>query len=128
MALINSRRSSGTATRPTFGSIVVKGKFAASAAAVAVRALNSDDLPTLGSPTMPQLNPIRSPHSGELYARGHLVPGPGLGRVQRQRDLAHEGRPITPGQMRKVIGNGIQQRLKPCRIRLGEILEDMADD
>jgi hypothetical protein len=32
--------------------------LAASAAAVAVKALKSVDLPTLGMPTMPQLNPI----------------------------------------------------------------------
>jgi hypothetical protein len=40
------------------GSIVQNGKFAASALAVAVRALKSVDLPTLGSPIMPQLKPI----------------------------------------------------------------------
>ena len=53
-----SSRSSGTATRPTFGSIVQNGYFAASAAAVAVSALNRVDLPTFGNPTMPQLKPM----------------------------------------------------------------------
>jgi hypothetical protein len=52
------RRGSGTATSPTFGSIVQKGKFAACAAAVRVSALNSVDLPTFGSPTMPHLKPM----------------------------------------------------------------------
>src|SRR5512134_1036818 len=117
MALINSRRSSGTATRPTFGSIVVNGKFAASAAAVAVRALNSDDLPTLGSPTMPQLNPIRSFRfrafrfrafrSTGFPAQGRLLVGARLRRVQRQCDLAHEGRPVTLDEMGKIVGNRI---------------------
>src|SRR5512134_1802617 len=109
MALINSRRSSGTATRPTFGSIVVNGKFAASAAAVAVSALNSDDLPTLGSPTMPQLNPIRSSRSGGSQVRRSLVlhRRPDFRRVQGESDLAHEGRPITFDEMRKGVGNGI---------------------
>ena len=50
------RRSSGTATEPTFGSIVQKGKLAASALALATRALNNVDLPTLGSPTIPALS------------------------------------------------------------------------
>jgi energy-coupling factor transporter ATP-binding protein EcfA2 len=45
-------RASGTATTPTFGSIVQNGKFAASAPAWDT-ALKSVDLPTLGSPTMP---------------------------------------------------------------------------
>ena len=52
------KRSSGTATRPTLGSIVQNGKFAASAPAEAVNALNSVDFPTFGNPTIPQLKPI----------------------------------------------------------------------
>ena len=56
-----SSRSSGTATSPTLGSMVQNGKFAACAAAVRVSALNSVDLPTLGSPTMPVLKPIALP-------------------------------------------------------------------
>jgi len=39
----------GTATRPTLGSMVQNGKLAACAAAVAVSALNSVDLPTFGN-------------------------------------------------------------------------------
>ena len=49
-------RSSGTATTPTFGSIVQKGKLAAVAFALATKALNNVDLPTLGSPTIPALS------------------------------------------------------------------------
>jgi len=52
------KRASGTPTRPVLGSIVQKGKFAASAAAVEVSALNNVDLPTLGRPTIPQLKPM----------------------------------------------------------------------
>ena len=48
-----SRRGSGTFTSPTLGSMVQNGKFAACAAAVRVSALNSVDLPTFGSPTIP---------------------------------------------------------------------------
>mmetsp|Transcript_20940 Transcript_20940/g.35094 ORF Transcript_20940/g.35094 Transcript_20940/m.35094 type:complete len:217 (+) Transcript_20940:688-1338(+) len=48
-----SRRSSGTATSPTLGSIVQKGKFAASALPFSTNALNSVDLPTFGRPTNP---------------------------------------------------------------------------
>jgi hypothetical protein len=44
-------------TTPEFGSIVQNGKFSAPTPAF-VSALNSVDLPTLGNPTMPQLNPI----------------------------------------------------------------------
>ena len=53
-----SSRESGTATSPTLGSIVQKGKFAAWAAAVRVSALKRVDLPTFGSPTIPILNPM----------------------------------------------------------------------
>jgi hypothetical protein len=48
------RRSSGTGTTPTLGSIVQKGKLALSAPA-AESALKSVDFPTLGSPTIPIL-------------------------------------------------------------------------
>ena len=58
IAAILSSRGSGTPTRPTFGSLVQNGKFAASAAWVAVSALNRVDLPTFGRPTMPQLKPM----------------------------------------------------------------------
>jgi hypothetical protein len=37
---------------------VQKGKLAASAFLEAVKALNKVDFPTLGSPTIPHLNPI----------------------------------------------------------------------
>src|SRR5246127_3578232 len=40
--------------------MVQNGYFAACAAAVSVSALNSVDLPTLGNPTIPHLNPIVS--------------------------------------------------------------------
>ena len=53
-----SSRASGTATSPTFGSMVQNGKFAACAAAVRVSALKRVDLPTFGSPTMPILKPM----------------------------------------------------------------------
>ncbi len=53
-----SSRASGTATSPTFGSMVQNGKFAACAAAVLVNALNKVDLPTFGNPTIPILNPM----------------------------------------------------------------------
>ena len=50
-------RLSGTVTTPTLGSMVQKGKFAASAFALD-KALNKVDLPTLGKPTIPHLSPI----------------------------------------------------------------------
>src|ERR1700686_4774166 len=58
-----SQRSSGTATRPTLGSIVQNGEVAAPAARGGGRALKRVDLPTLGSPTMPQVKPIQKPRS-----------------------------------------------------------------
>src|ERR1051326_5967922 len=58
IAAMASSRGSGTATSPVLGSMVEKGKFAACAVAVRVRALNTVDLPTLGRPMMPQRNPI----------------------------------------------------------------------
>jgi hypothetical protein len=42
---------------PLFGSMVQNGKFSAAMPDL-VRALNRVDLPTLGRPTMPQLNPM----------------------------------------------------------------------
>lgn len=47
------RRGSGTATIPTFGSIVQKGKLAACAFPFSTTALKRVDFPTLGSPTIP---------------------------------------------------------------------------
>mmetsp|Transcript_2979 Transcript_2979/g.12058 ORF Transcript_2979/g.12058 Transcript_2979/m.12058 type:complete len:204 (+) Transcript_2979:1404-2015(+) len=47
---------SGTGTTPVLGSMVQKGKLAASAFCAFVSALNSVDLPTLGMPTMPVLS------------------------------------------------------------------------
>src|SRR5690554_1810768 len=52
-----SSRGSGMGTIPLFGSMVQNGKFSALMPAL-VSALNRVDLPTLGSPTIPQLNPI----------------------------------------------------------------------
>jgi len=57
MAANASKRGSGIATTPAFGSIVQNGKFSAPIPAL-VNALNRVDLPTLGNPTMPQLKPI----------------------------------------------------------------------
>ncbi len=57
MAASASRRGSGIGTMPLFGSMVQKGKFSAAMPDL-VRALNRVDLPTLGRPTMPQLNPM----------------------------------------------------------------------
>ena len=57
-----SRRGSATGTMPVFGSMVQNGKFSAAMLA-RVSALKSVDLPTLGSPTMPQLNPMYLPLS-----------------------------------------------------------------
>ena len=52
-----SSLGSGIGTMPEFGSIVQNGKFSAPTPA-RVNALNSVDLPTLGKPTIPQLNPM----------------------------------------------------------------------
>ena len=54
-----SSLSSITSTTPIFGSIVQKGKLAASAFFEAVSALNKVDLPTFGKPAIPHLNPIK---------------------------------------------------------------------
>ena len=61
IAASRSSRGSGTFTSPTFGSMVQNGKFAACAAAVRVSALNSVDLPTFGSPTIPIFRAIVRP-------------------------------------------------------------------
>mmetsp|Transcript_56751 Transcript_56751/g.166086 ORF Transcript_56751/g.166086 Transcript_56751/m.166086 type:complete len:205 (+) Transcript_56751:593-1207(+) len=50
-------RVSGTVARATLGSIVQKGKFAASALPFSHKALKSVLFPTLGRPTMPVLRP-----------------------------------------------------------------------
>ncbi|MNV95439.1 hypothetical protein D3C71_1903300 [compost metagenome] len=52
-----SRRESGIGTTPVLGSMVQNGKLAASIPAL-VNALNRVDLPTLGRPTIPHLNPM----------------------------------------------------------------------
>ena len=52
-----SSLGSGIGTMPELGSIVQNGKFSAPTPA-RVKALNSVDLPTLGKPTIPQLNPM----------------------------------------------------------------------
>ena len=52
------RRGSGTGTIPVLGSLVQNGKFSAAIPAL-VNALNKVDLPTFGSPTIPQLKPIQ---------------------------------------------------------------------
>ncbi|GHC59394.1 hypothetical protein GCM10007315_23870 [Gemmobacter tilapiae] len=52
--------------------MVQKGKFAACAAAVRVRALNRVDLPTFGRPTMPILKPMIFPFRALAASyRGH---------------------------------------------------------
>jgi hypothetical protein len=50
--------SSGTVITPTLGSMVQKGKFAASALAL-LMALKSVDFPTFGNPTIPHFKPIK---------------------------------------------------------------------
>jgi len=51
-ALRTVSRSSGNGTTPIFGSMVVNGKFSAAIPAP-VSALNKEDLPTFGNPTIP---------------------------------------------------------------------------
>src|SRR5205823_8992010 len=72
-----ARRSSGTATRPTFASRVENAYFVVSAACVAVSALNNADLPTFGRPTIPQLKPMSLP-------------------TQNRHDRARPGHPRRP--------------------------------
>ena len=76
-----SRRVSGIGTIPVLGSMVQKGKFSAAIPDL-VSALNRVDLPTLGRPTMPQLNPMVFPlgkESGLLAVQvfHRAVPFPG---------------------------------------------------
>ena len=52
----SSNRKSTTSTLPTLGSMVQNGKLD-EGASFAVKALNREDLPTLGSPTIPQDKP-----------------------------------------------------------------------
>src|SRR5690606_6934615 len=64
-----ARRASGIGTMPLFGSMVQKGKFSAAIPDL-VRALNRVDLPTLGRPTMPQLNPMSDKPSQNESKKG----------------------------------------------------------
>jgi hypothetical protein len=48
-----SKRASGTGTRPSFGSIVQKGKFSAAACSF-VNILKKVLFPTFGKPTIPK--------------------------------------------------------------------------
>ncbi len=68
-----ARRSSGTATRPIFGSRVENAYFVVSAACVAVSALNNADLPTFGRPTIPQLKPMSLPHQTVMTGLGPVI-------------------------------------------------------
>src|SRR5690606_338018 len=68
------RRSSGTGTTPTLGSIVQNGKLAAAMPAL-VSALNRVDLPTLGRPTMPHLMPMCGTRDSGLGTRGRQKQG-----------------------------------------------------
>mmetsp|Transcript_32814 Transcript_32814/g.53232 ORF Transcript_32814/g.53232 Transcript_32814/m.53232 type:complete len:95 (-) Transcript_32814:193-477(-) len=73
---------------PTFGSIVQKGKFAASAFAFSHRALNMVDLPTLGSPTIPALR--------RLFGRGSLD-------VARDRDVLNSTGEPTKALLSSIV-------------------------
>ena len=91
-------RSSGTLTRPMFGLMVQKGKFAASAFCVFVRALNSVDFPTLGIPTRPQ---DRDP---PLKEASHALIENDRAEVARHKFraiLAAMVKPAAPGQVNK---------------------------
>ena len=74
-APMRRRRSSHTGTDPTLRSMVQNGKLAASAPAL-VSALNSVDLPTFGSPTMPQRKPISRRPPRRSGRAGATSPGP----------------------------------------------------
>src|SRR5947207_13913818 len=78
-----ARRSSGTATRPIFGSRVENAYFVVSAACVAVSALNSADFPTFGRPTIPQLKPNVSPTPNRHDRAWHGHPRKTAGRSLR---------------------------------------------
>src|SRR5690606_15626872 len=80
-------------TSPTLGSMVQKGKFAAWAAAVWVRALKSVDLPTLGRPTMPHLKPMEN-----------------LGGVRRRRGETLGSRSVKSGEKSRLRGRGGAER------------------
>src|SRR5262249_54861943 len=66
-------RPSRPPTRPPFPSPLENGYFVASAACVAVSALNRADLPTFGRPTMPQLKPISLPHKDVMTGLGPVI-------------------------------------------------------
>ena len=104
IAASRSSRGSGTFTSPTFGSMVQKGKFAACAAAVRVSALNSVDLPTFGSPTIPIFKAIRpSRSSGAPYAARHAgVKQAAAG--SKAPDLATAHTLVTPATRRTQAG------------------------
>ncbi len=61
------KRGSGTATIPVLGSMVQNGKFSAAMPDL-VKALNRVDLPTLGKPTIPQLNPMMMSSGKKIQA------------------------------------------------------------
>ena len=65
---IRSSRAAGMRTIPTFGSMVVNGKFDA-CALTEVMALKSVDFPTFGSPTMPHANPTGYRPSSSTLSR-----------------------------------------------------------
>src|SRR5262245_19436513 len=46
--------------------------------------------------------------------------------TQRQRDAVHETRVIALRQQLRACSNGVKQRLKPFRVGLGKIAENMA--
>mmetsp|Transcript_57205 Transcript_57205/g.145286 ORF Transcript_57205/g.145286 Transcript_57205/m.145286 type:complete len:225 (-) Transcript_57205:225-899(-) len=73
IAASSSKRESGTLARATFGSIVQKGKFAASAFPLCVSALNKVLFPTLGNPTKPVCSPR---HRVRGSGREQLPPPP----------------------------------------------------
>src|SRR6266571_3883027 len=96
-----SSLGSGTATTPTLGSIVLKGLFSAAIPAL-VSALNSVDLPTLGSPTMPQR---RLMLFGLSRSRSHsrlssFVRRCGQGRLRPRMQLEHRAFDVSGRKMR----------------------------
>src|SRR6056297_192116 len=92
-----SSRTSGTATSPTLGSIVQKGKFAACAAAVRVSALNSVDLPTFGSPTIPMLKPMMRLLQCASARMGGINAGPLATRSIRRASRSRKDGPSRRG-------------------------------
>lgn len=81
------KRSSAKGTIPTFGSMVVNGKFAAAAPAP-VKALNKVDFPTLGNPTIPI----------------SIVPYSASRKVESQTNLVVENNQPTAGFFFLAIG------------------------